>query len=222
MELDSVLPYLLPQFSVGMQHNPTVFLVDDDSAVRDALSLFLESSGLAVKTYASAYEFLKDYQTDWPGCMVLDIRMPGMSGLELQKALLRSHIDIPIIFLTGHGDVPMSVKALKSGAVDFIEKPFNDEQLLDSIHEAIIRDADLRAQKTQNKRVKERYSYLTPREKEVMELVVLGKSSKEIGKDLDISHRTIDVHRARIMEKMEAKSLPELVNMAHACGIDQE
>jgi two-component system response regulator FixJ len=202
-----------------MNREPTVFLVDDDPTVRDALGLFLESTGMAVKPYASAQDFLEEYRTEWPGCVVLDIRMPGMTGLELQDFLKVRNIKIPIIFLTGHGDVPMSVKAFKAGAVDFIEKPFNDHVLLARIREAIEQDSQTRTNQARIDEVRRRYVHLTPREKEVMRLVVCGHSNKEIARQLDISHRTIDVHRARLMEKMLAHSLPELVNMAAICDV---
>lgn len=197
---------------------PTVFVVDDEYAVRDALKLFLESSGLSVKTYDSARAFLEGYRPQWPGCLVLDIRMPGMSGLELQQALKDRQISIPIIFLTGHGDVPMAAKAFRSGAVDFIEKPFHDQELLERIQEALRRDARARSHQAWEREARERYAQLTPREKEVMARVAAGRSNKEIARELEVSHRTIDVHRARVMEKMGARSLPELVNMAVACG----
>jgi two-component system, LuxR family, response regulator FixJ len=202
-----------------MNREPTVFLVDDDPTVRDALGLFLESAGMAVKPYASAQDFLAEYRTEWPGCVVLDIRMPGMTGLELQDFLKARNIKIPIIFLTGHGDVPMSVKAFKAGAVDFIEKPFNDHVLLARIREAIEQDSQTRTNQTRIDEVRRRYVQLTPREKEVMRLVACGHSNKKIARQLDISHRTIDVHRARLMEKMQAHSLSELVNMAAICDV---
>ncbi len=202
-----------------MNRKTTVFLVDDDATVRDALSLFLEASGLVVSAYASAREFLRHYQPSWPGCMVLDIRMPGMTGLELQKVLKQRQIEIPIIFLTGHGDIPMSVKALKGGAVDFIEKPFKDEVLLDRIREAIAIDAHRRKITAQKMKIMHRYVQLTRREKQVLTYVISGLSNKEIAKKLHVSHRTIDVHRARIMNKMEASSLPELVNLTTICDI---
>jgi FixJ family two-component response regulator len=204
----------------GMAQESVVFLVDDDPIVLDALGLFLESSGLSVKALPSAQAFLGEYDPRCPGCLVLDIRMPGMSGMELQQILIERHIDIPIIFLTGHGDIPMSVKALKAGAVDFIEKPFNDEVLLSCIREAIAKDAQSRALDIEKAKILRRYEQLTRREKEVMGFVISGHSNKEIAKELDISHRTIDVHRSRIMDKMEANSLPELVNMASMCALD--
>jgi two-component system response regulator FixJ len=202
-----------------MNREPIVFLVDDDPTVRDALGLFLESTGMTVKLYASAPEFLEKYRDEWPGCVVLDIRMPGMTGLELQDILQARNIKIPIIFLTGHGDVPMSVKALKAGAVDFIEKPFNDRVLLTRIREAIEQDSQTRTNQARIDEIRRRYVHLTRREKEVMRLVACGYSNKEIARQLEISRRTIDVHRARLMEKMQAHSLPELVNMAAICGV---
>ena len=202
-----------------MNREATVFLVDDDPTVRDALGLFLESAGMSVKTYASAQGFLEEYRNEWPGCLVLDIRMPGMTGLELQDNLQARNIEIPIIFLTGHGDVPMSVKALKAGAVDFIQKPFNDQVLLTCIHGAIKKDSMSRTNQARIDEIRRRYCHLTPREKEVMRLVASGHSNKEIARHLHISHRTIDVHRARLMEKMAANSLPELVYMASKCGV---
>lgn len=202
-----------------MSDQPTVFVVDDDYTVRDALGLFLETSGLRVKTYSSAREFLDDYQASQTGCLVLDIRMPGMSGLELQNYLLDNQIGIPIIFLTGHGDVPQSAQAFKAGAVDFIEKPFEEKQLLLCIQEAISRDRQNRKVRTRDQEIIRRFARLTPREKEVMRYVVSGQSNKEIARLLAISHRTIDVHRARIMEKMHAKSLPDLVTMAAFCDL---
>ena len=199
---------------------PTVFLVDDDPTVRDALGLFLESSNLSVRAYPSAQAFLDAYRPECPGCLVLDIRMPGMSGMELQQLLLKRNITIPIIFLTGHGDIPMSVKALKAGAIDFIEKPFNADVLLARIREAIEKDFQTREFNAYKARILACYEHLTRREREVMRFVIAGSSNKEIAKALDISHRTIDVHRSRIMAKMEASSLPDLVNMAALCDLD--
>lgn len=202
-----------------MGDDATVFLVDDDRNVRDALSLFLESSGLQVRAYPSAQAFLEQYNSQHPGCLVLDIRMPGMSGMELQQELIKRHIDIPIIFLTGHGDIPMSVKALKAGAIDFIEKPFNDEVLLNRIREATAKDAQTRMFNVQKSKILACYVRLTRREKEVMRFVISGHSNKEIARELGISHRTIDVHRARIMGKMQANSLSELVSMTTLYGL---
>lgn len=204
-----------------MNDGPTVFLVDDDASVRDALGLFLETVGLTVKSYPSAQHFLDDYQTNWPGCLLLDISMPGMSGLALQEVLIERGIEIPIIFLTGHGDVPQSAKAFKAGAFDFIEKPFNDEQLLARIHDAFEIDAENSKQQTKNTDICNRFARLTPREQQVMQHVVAGLSNKEIARELGISHRTIDIHRARLMEKMEAKSLADLITMSANCEFPQ-
>jgi len=202
-----------------MNRQPTVFLVDDDEAVRDSLSLSLEMAGLTVVGYASAQAFLDHYDPTQPGCLILDVRMPDMSGLELQEALTTRKINIPIIFITGHGDVPMSVKAVKAGAVDFLEKPFKKEILLERIQEALAQDAQYRQAEADTSLVLSRFVHLTPREQEVMALVIAGKSNKEIARALAISPRTVETHRARIMEKMEADSLADLVTLATQCGI---
>ncbi|MEE4379739.1 MAG: response regulator transcription factor [Candidatus Competibacteraceae bacterium] len=202
-----------------MNLQPTVFLVDDDEAVRDSFSLSLEMAGLTVVGYASAQAFLDHYESTQPGCLILDVRMPDMSGLELQEALSERKISIPIIFITGHGDVPMSVKAVKAGAVDFLEKPFKKEILLERIQEALAQDVRQRQAEADTSLVLARFAHLTPREQEVMALVIAGKSNKEIARALAISPRTVETHRARIMEKMEADSLPDLVMLAAQCGI---
>jgi two-component system response regulator FixJ len=202
-----------------MNPQPMVFLVDDDEAVRDSLSLSLEMAGLAVTGYASAQAFLDSYDPAQPGCLVLDVRMPDMSGLELQEVLTARRTKIPIIFITGHGDVPMSVKAVKAGAVDFLEKPFKKEILLERIQEALAQDLQARRAEAEKRLVLSRFAHLTPREQEVMALVIVGKSNKEIARELAISPRTVETHRARIMEKMEADSLPDLVTLAALCGI---
>jgi RNA polymerase sigma factor (sigma-70 family) len=202
-----------------MNPQPIVFLVDDDEAVRDSLSMSLEMAGLRVEGFASAPAFLDAYDPARPGCLVLDVRMPDMSGLELQEILAARRINIPIIFITGHGDVPMSVKAVKAGAVDFLEKPFKKEVLLERIHEALAQDMQARQDEAQRRQLKDLLAHLTPREQEVMALVVGGRSNKEIARQLDISPRTVETHRARIMEKMGAESLPDLVTLAVACGV---
>lgn len=202
-----------------MQSQPMVFLVDDDPAVRELFSLSLRLAGLNVADYPSARTFLEAYDPDQPGCLVLDVSLPDMSGLELQEALTAKQIHIPIIFITGHGDIPMSVKAIKAGAVDFLQKPFKKEVLLERVLEALAVDAQSRQDDAERANVINRFVHLTPREQEVMALVVGGKSNKEIARQLAISHRTVETHRARIMEKMAANSLPELVAMAAACGI---
>jgi len=197
---------------------PVVHVVDDEPDVRDALSLFLESSGYTVRCHESAQDFLNDYRPEDPGCLILDLRMPGMDGLALQQELARRQIEIPVIFLSAHGDVPMASRAFKAGAVDFLEKPFNDEVLLSRVREALERDRRSRDRMVWEAAIRERFSRLTPREQEVMARVVQGMSNKEIARALGVSHRTIDVHRARVMEKMGARTLPELVTMGVLCG----
>ncbi len=196
-----------------------VHVVDDDPGVRGALALLLESNGFRVQCYPSAEAFLASYDAAQPGCLVLDVRMPDMSGLELQHELKRRAVSIPIIFLSGHGDVPMAARAFRAGAVDFLEKPFDAAQLLSRIEDALDRDRRMREQDRQRRQAHARYQRLTPREREVMALVVEGKSNKEIARLLDVSHRTIDVHRARVMEKMGVRTLPQLVDKAVLCGL---
>jgi len=197
----------------------TVFIVDDDEASRDALALLLESMGLRVASFASARGFLDAYHPEQPGCLLLDVRMPEMGGLELQRVLKQRSIDLPVIFITGHGDVSMSVRAIKDGAVDFLEKPFPEAALLDRVHEAIARDARRRGQAVERAAALARFGQLTPREREVMGLVVSGLSNKAIANALGVSARTVETHRARVMEKMGAGSVPELVSAALHCGV---
>ena len=197
---------------------PTIFVVDDDAAVRDALKLLLRSVGHAVETYGSAQEFLDVYSEDRPGCLVLDIRMPGMSGLELQQKLNERHSILPIIFITGHGDVPMAVEAMQAGAVDFIQKPFRDQDLIDRINQALEKDSSNRAALGERNDIRRRLETLTPREREVLDLVVHGKANKVIAGDLKLSQRTVEIHRARVMEKMQASSLAHLVRMVLEVG----
>ncbi len=197
---------------------PTIFIVDDDAAVRDALKLLLRSVGQAVETYSSAQEFLDAYSEDRPGCLVLDIRMPGMSGLELQQRLNEKHSILPIIFITGHGDVPMAVEAMQAGAVDFIQKPFRDQDLIDRINQALEKDSANRAALGERNDIRRRLETLTPREREVLDLVVHGKANKVIAGDLKLSQRTVEIHRARVMEKMQASSLAHLVRMVLEVG----
>jgi FixJ family two-component response regulator len=191
----------------------TVFIVDDDDAMRESLTWLIESVGLKVETFASADEFLNSYYPGRPGCLLLDVRMPGMSGLELQGHLQKQQLTVPVIMITGHGDVPMAVRAMKAGAVDFIEKPFNDEQLLESIRNALSIDDTLRDEQAFKAGVASRLSQLTPRESEVMDMVTSGKSNKEIANTLGVSAKTVEAHRAKVMEKMEAGSLAELVRL---------
>ncbi len=197
-----------------MSKQATVFVVDDDQAMRNSLKWLIESVGLTVRTYASADDFIKDYYPGRAGCLLLDVRMPGMSGLELQEQFLEQQIKIPIIIITGHGDVPMAVRAMKAGAVDFIEKPFNDELLLESIRNALIKDVGQRTAQSARADIATRLVHLTPREHEVMEMVTSGRANKDIAKTLGVSSKTVEAHRARVMEKMQASSLAELVKMA--------
>lgn len=199
----------------------TVFIVDDDRAVRESLRFLLESVGLAARTYAGADEFLARYDPQTPGCLVLDVRLPGMSGLDLQQVLGERGIRLPVIIITGHGDVPVAVRAMKAGAVDFIEKPFSDQTLLDRVRSALDRDLAERARQQEELELRRRVDRLSPREREVMTGVVAGKLNKEIAQDLGLSHKTIEVHRAHVMQKMEADSLAMLVRMAMVTGMDR-
>ncbi len=202
-----------------MKYEPILFLVDDDRAVRDALALYLSSKGVPVETYPSAHKFLEACNPARPGCLLLDIRMPGMDGLELQDALATNGVKIPIIFITGHGDVSMAVRAIKKGASDFLEKPFDNEALLACIKKAMVQDAEERQREKEKADTLIRFKQLTPRERDVMALVADGCPNKSIAKKLDISHRTVEIHRRRVMEKMVAESLSDLIAMAVACGI---
>ena len=193
--------------------DPTVFIVDDDAAVRDSLGLLLRSVGLSSAAYASADEFLAAFDPGCPGCLLLDVRMPGTSGLELQARLAALRSPLPIIFLTAHGDIEMAVKAVKAGALDFIQKPFRDQDLLDKIHFALASNVRLREKRTEVESVRSRIASLTPREHELLELVVAGRSNKVIAEELGISQRTVEIHRARVMKKMAADSVTDLVRM---------
>ncbi|MFC1489299.1 response regulator transcription factor [Thermodesulfobacteriota bacterium] len=195
-------------------HEATVFIVDDDAPVRTALKRLIQSIGLKVKTFDSAQAFLEHGPHDGPACLVLDVRMPGMSGIELQEQLTNSGLRMPIIFITGHGNIPMSVEAMKAGAVDFIEKPFDDQKLIDAINIAIQKDEKFRREQAEIKDIQKRADSLTPREHEVFSLVVSGMLNKQIAFDLGMSEKTVKVHRARVMQKMKAKSLADLVRMA--------
>jgi two-component system, LuxR family, response regulator FixJ len=193
----------------------TVFVVDDDQAVRDGLRQLLQAVGLRVQTYASARDFLTTYQPDTPGCLVLDIRMPGMGGLDLQAQLVQEGVRLPVIFLTGHGDVPAAVRALKAGAMDFLQKPVNSQSLLDLVQQAIRRDAEARATSAEQAEITRRLATLTAREREVLDRMVAGKANKVIAVELAISERTVEFHRGKIMRKMHARSLAELVNIVN-------
>jgi len=194
-----------------------IFLVDDDAAVRDALCLYLEATGFAVRTFDSAETFLGEIDEMGRGVLVLDQRMTGMSGLELQSELKVRGMEMPTIFITGHGDVPMSVRAMKEGATDFLEKPFRNSDLLASIEQVLAQDVVKMEDYLYQARVREKYDSLTPREKEVMEHIVRGLPNKSVAQLLGVSMRTIEAHRGRVMEKMDARSLPDLVRMADSC-----
>jgi len=196
-----------------MKTEPTVFVVDDDPAVREALRFRLRSAGMNVETCGGAQEFLDTYDPAQPGCLVLDVRMPGMSGLDLQKKLLTDGIALPVIVITGHGDIPMAVRAVKSGAVDFITKPFRHQDLLACIKRALEQDSQRRRELDQHNAVAARIASLTPREREVMELVVAGLSTKQIALQFDTTHQAVDAHRGRIMRKMQVDSVAELVRL---------
>lgn len=191
----------------------TVFIVDDDQAIRHAMELLMRSVGLDYEIFHSGDDFLAHYSPDHGGCLVLDIRMPGLGGLELQQKLIELDSSLPIIFITGHGDVPMAVEAMQQGAVDFIQKPFRDQDLLDRISEALKTDQRRRSEREEHAEVSSRLDKLTKREREVLNLVVTGKPNKIIAYELGVSQRTVEIHRARVMEKMQAKSLADLVRM---------
>ncbi len=193
--------------------DPTVFIVDDDDAVRESLAFLMKSIGQKTETFPNAQAFLDVWNTNRGGCLVLDIRMPGMSGLELQDKLRDLGSILPIIFITGHGDVPMAVKAIKAGAADFVQKPFRDQELIDRIGEVLDEDVQARAEKLQRTEILKRMASLTEREKEVMEQVVDGKANKVVAVDLNVSQRTVEIHRANVMEKMKARSLAQLVRL---------
>jgi len=196
-----------------MNRGETVFVVDDDPGIRFAMQALLESVELDNEIYSSGDEFLEKVEPDCAGCLVLDIRMPGLGGLELQEELTRRDYRIPVIFVTGHGDVPMAVDAMQKGAVDFIQKPFRDQDLLDRIRKALESDRVRREERERHNEIAERMALLTKREKEVFDLVVTGKPNKVIAYDLGVSQRTVEIHRARVMEKMQARSLADLVKM---------
>jgi FixJ family two-component response regulator len=196
-----------------MTRPATVHVVDDDDAVRSSLRLLLKSVGLPTIAHASAHEFLAAWDGDQPGCLVLDVRMPGMSGIELQAELNQRGAIIPVIFISGHGDIPMAVEAIQHGAFDFLQKPFRDQDLIDRVQRALASDAEHRQLLQQRETLRQRFDLLTPREQEVLQLVTQGKANKVMAGDLGVSQRTVEIHRARVMEKMGAQSLAQLVRM---------
>lgn len=192
----------------------TVYIIDDEQDVRDALQMLLKSIGLCVETFSSALEFLDQYQMEWPGCILVDIRMPGMSGVELQRKLNAMGTPIPVIVISGHADVPTAVRVIQEGAVDLLEKPVSDQDLLDKVNQAINQDREKRSGYYEQQEIQNSYDQLTLREKEIMNEVALGKMNKVIAYELDITTRTVELHRAHVMEKMRARSLADLVRFA--------
>ncbi len=202
--------------------SPTVYVIDDDQAVRESLQWLIESVGLNVQTYENANALLQECEEIRSGCLVVDIRLPGMSGLDLQDRLQAEGCHLPVIIITGHGDVPVAIRAMKAGAFDFIEKPFSDQVLLDRIREALKEDENRRISSARAAEIEAKRKLLTPREVEVMDLVVRGRLNKQIAAELGLSHKTIEVHRAHVMDKMQAQSLAELVRMAVVLEQEEE
>jgi len=205
--------------SVGSTDQPIVFVVDDDASMRQALARLLQSVQLRVEVFASPQEFLQSERPNVPSCLVLDVRLPGLSGLDFQAELARADVRIPIVFITGHGDIPMSVRAMKAGAVDFLAKPFRDQDLLDAVTAAIQRDQKRREHENAMTDLRAHFSSLTPREGEIMALVASGLMSKQIAAEVGLSEITVKVHRSHLMKKMGARSVADLVRMAEALGV---
>jgi RNA polymerase sigma factor (sigma-70 family) len=201
------------------EKNGLVFVVDDDAAMRRSLEDLIRSVGLEVEGFSSAHEFLRRKRPEVPGCLVLDVRLPGLSGLDLQKRMIEATLEIPIVFVTGHGDIPMTVKAMKAGAVEFLTKPFRDQDLLDAIQQALERDRKAREQRVEIDERRRRVDSLTPRERDVLKLVVAGRLNKQIARQLGTSEATVKIHRHRVMEKMGANSLAELVRISERLEI---
>ncbi|MGF6312014.1 FixJ family two-component response regulator [Bradyrhizobium sp. i1.8.4] len=200
--------------------DPIVFVVDDDASVRDALSNLFRSVGLRTAAFGSAHEFLQHKPADVPSCLILDIRLPRLSGLDFQAELAKADIHIPIIFMTGHGDIPMTVRAMKAGAVDFLTKPFRDQDMLDAVTTAIERDRNRRDEAKVVAKLRAAYATLTPRERQVMTLVTAGLMNKQVAAEIGVAEITVKIHRGHIMRKMAAKSLPDLVRMAQMLAIE--
>jgi FixJ family two-component response regulator len=201
------------------EQQPVVLVVDDDAGMREALSSLFRSVGLQVKAYASAAEFLQSKLPDGPSCMVLDVRLPGLSGLDFQAELAKANIRIPIVFMTGHGDIPMTVRAMKAGAVEFLPKPFRDQDMLDAVQAGLEIDRDRRRHAADISKLRVSFETLTPREQEIMGLVTAGLMNKQIAGEIGVSEVTVKLHRGNVMRKMGAKSLAELVRMADALGV---
>jgi len=208
-----------PSRNVASAEEPIVFVIDDDASVREALSNLFRSVGLRVEVFGSAHEFLQSKLPDVPSCLILDIRLPRLSGLDFQAELAKADIHLPIIFMTGHGDIPMSVRAMKAGAVDFLTKPFRDQDMLDAVTTAIERDRNARDEAKVLSGLHALFATLTPREREVMALVTAGLMNKQIAAEIGVAEITVKIHRGHIMRKMAAKSLPDLVRMAQMLGI---
>lgn len=223
MEASASVASRSPLFASGehvmAEDRAAVVVVDDDASMRGALRNLISSVGLDVSVFASPQEFLQAKHADAPGCLVLDVRMPGMSGLAFQQELAKMGVALPVIFITGHGDVPTTVRAMKAGAVEFLTKPFHDQELLDAIHSAIERDRARRRDAVIVDEMRTRYCQLTEREREIMKLVVAGRANKQIAADLGLSEVTVKVHRGQVMRKMRTRSLPELVRMADRLGL---
>lgn len=202
--------------------DPLVVVVDDDVSIRESMEALLRSVGLPVRTHGSVQDFLRQGLPAGPACLVLDVRLPGQSGLDLQDELVRARVPVPIVFITGHGDVPMSVRAMKGGAFEFLSKPFRDQEMLDAIHQALERDRIRWRSQGHTIQLQQKFNDLTPREKEVLTHVVKGRLNKQIANDMGVSEITVKVHRGQVMRKMCARSLPDLVRMADRLGLSPE
>jgi len=203
----------------GIEQQPVVFIIDDDASLCEALARLFRSVGLQAKVYGSAPEFLQSKLPDGPSCLVLDVRLPGLSGLDFQSELVKANIQIPIVFMTGHGDIPMTVRAMKAGAVEFLPKPFRDQDMLDAVQAGLERDRARRRNASDSSKLRTNFDSLTPREQEIMGFVTAGLMNKQIAGEIGVSEITVKVHRGNVMRKMGAKSLADLVRMADALGV---